>query len=515
MQSGYRQNQTPPAAAPVAQIAARVRSGEWRATDVLADHIACIARVNPVINAVVCERFEDAKREARRIDADPGALPLAGVPFTVKEMIEVAGMPLTFGCVARADWRGARDATVVARLRAAGAVPIGVTNVPEWGMWPETTNHVYGRTANPWDLRRTAGGSSGGEGAGVAAGCAAFGIGSDIGGSVRIPAAFCGVFGHKPTNGLLPLTGHHPVYAEGSDRDLARRAPYVTIGPLARFAMDLMPLLRVMAGPDDIDPNVERIELGDDEAVDWRGRRVVLLPAPDIGLARRARSVQRDVVLRAGEHLAAFGAELDTGPVRTFRRAADAWFGALQSVGGPSFGELLGAGEPVHPFREVAAGLLGRSRFSWPALLFLAGERIGRRTDRGLYRALAELDRMTDRFTTLVGDDAVLILPAYPSVAPRHGTVVLHPFDFLYAAVFNALRAPVTVAPAGTDRHGMPVAVQIAARRGGDHLTIAAARALEIAGMRWTPAPVLQSASDHAAPRIARATGQRQSGTGA
>lgn len=495
-------------------IAARVRSGEWRATDVLADHIARIERVNPAINAVVCARFEEAEHEARRVDADPASLPLAGVPFTVKEMIEVAGMPLTFGCLGRADRLGMRDATVVRRLREAGAVPIGVTNVPEWGMWPETTNHVYGRTVNPWDSRRTAGGSSGGEGAGIAAGLAAFGIGSDIGGSVRLPAAFCGVFGHKPTNGLLPLTGHHPVYAEGPDRDLARLAPYVTIGPLARSATDLMPLLRVMAGDDGVDPNIEPLELGDDRTVEWRGRRVVLLPAPDIALARRPRSAPHHAVLRAGEHLASLGAHLDTAPARIFRRAGDAWFAALQSVGGPSFAELLGNGAPVSLFREFAAALLGRSRFSWPALMFLAGERFGRRSQDAMQRSLAELGRMSERFTSLLRDDAVLIMPAYPSVAPRHGTIVLHPFDFLYAAAFNALRAPVTVVPAGLDYHRLPVAIQIAARRGGDHLTIGAARALEAAGMLWTPAPVPWTAAVEAARRVWRTTGQRADATG-
>jgi fatty acid amide hydrolase 2 len=475
-------------------IADRVRRREIAAVEVVDAHIRRIEEVNPRINALVADRFAAARREAQAVDAMPAAavaaLSLPGVPFTVKEMIAAEGMPLTFGCRNRADRRATADATVVARLRAAGAILLGVTNVPEWGMWYETYNDVYGRTSNPYDVRRTAGGSSGGEAALVGAGGAAFGVGADIGGSIPMPAAFCGVYGHKPSAGLLPLTGQHPVYADVPDDELLKTSPYLVTGPLARTAGDLALLVRIMAGPDGIDPNAEPLPLHDAARVDWRGRRVLLLPAPRIRLAGAASPVLRAAVLAAGRTLEARGAVVDEVPADLFRRAGDIWFAALQSVGGPSFAELVGGGTRIRVVRELAARLAGRSQYSWTALFFLLGEALGRRGARGMRSAQAEARRVAAEFERLVGDDGVLIMPVHPRPAPRHNAPVLRPFDFLYTAIFNALRMPATSVPAGFDERGLPLAVQIAAARGRDHLTLAAALALEETLGPWLPATV-------------------------
>jgi fatty acid amide hydrolase 2 len=471
------------------QLGRRVCRGELSAVDVLDAHIRRIHEINPVCNALVADRFSAAGAEARTVDRriaegeDVG--PLAGVPFTVKEMIAAAGMPHTFGCMNRAGRSSSADATVVARLRAAGAILLGVTNVPEWGMWPETYNSVYGRTRNPHDPRRTPGGSSGGEAAIVAAGGSAFGIGTDIGGSVRIPAAFCGVYAHKPSHGLLPLTGVFPVYADAAG-DM--RAPYLTIGPFARSVADLHTLLRVMKGDDAIDPNARELQLAAYDAVSWTGRRVLLLPAPRIRRAYRATPPLREAVARAGRLLAARGADVGDAPADLLRDAGDAWFAALQSLGGPSFAELLGDGRRVRLFTELCAAAVGRPRYSWTALFFLAGEVLERKDARGLERALGRLVAMAQRVAALLGDDGVLILPVHPRVAPRHGTAVLRPFDFLYTAALNALRLPATVVPMGFDADGLPLAVQIAAADGGDHLTLAAAAAIEQESAPWRAA---------------------------
>ncbi|HRI66316.1 MAG TPA: amidase, partial [Polyangium sp.] len=172
---------------------------------------------NPALNAVVANRFELARDEARAATErvmqtdSPDELPAFwGVPCTIKEGIAVEGMPNSAGVFARRDIRADRDAVVVRRLRDVGAVVLGVTNMAEGGMWLETDNRVYGRTTNPWDHARIPGGSSGGEAAILGAGASPFGIGSDVGGSIRIPAAFCGIFGHKPTGKLVPNTGYWP-----------------------------------------------------------------------------------------------------------------------------------------------------------------------------------------------------------------------------------------------------------------------------------------------------------------
>jgi fatty acid amide hydrolase 2 len=305
-----------------------------------------------------------------------------------------------------------------------------------------------------------------------------------------MPAAFCGVYAHKPTTGLLPLTGHYPVYAHGADATLARRAPYVTIGPLTRSAHDLMPLLHVMAGPDGIDPNAERIESRDTAAVDWRDRRVVLLEAPRITFARSAADEVQQCARAACALLELRGARVQRARADVFRRAGDAWFGALQSVGGIPFSELVAGGQRLRLLRELPLAALGRSSYSWPALFFCLGEALGRRGAAKLQDALGELERVTAEFARMVGDDGVLIMPVHPRPAPRHNAPVLHPFDFLYTAIFNALRVPVTVAPFGRAHNGLPLSVQIAAARGNDHITIAAAQVIEDHTGTWEPANV-------------------------
>src|SRR4051812_38877312 len=244
------------------ELAALIRGRRISSREAVEAHIAQIARVNPVLNAVVRERFDEARAEADAADAalargDVDMLPpLHGVPCTIKECFALRGMPHSAGLRARRHVVAARDATAVARLRQAGAIPLGVTNTSELCMWMESNNRVYGRTNNPYDASRIVGGSSGGEGAIIGAGASPFGLGSDIGGSIRGPAFFNGVFGHKPTGGLVPGTGQYP---------LARGAAlrYLTTGPLARRAEDLMPLLRVLAGPDGHDGGCEAMPLGD------------------------------------------------------------------------------------------------------------------------------------------------------------------------------------------------------------------------------------------------------------
>jgi len=217
------------------ELARRIRTGKNTSREVVGAHVEQVGRVNGVVNAMVEDRFADALREADEADEMvrsrlPGTLPpFHGVPCTVKESFALRGMPNSSGLVARRHVRASRDATAVGRLRAAGAIPMGVTNVSELCMWMETSNKVYGRTRNPYDPSRIVGGSSGGEGALIGAGASPFGRAADVGGSIRMPAFFNGVFGHKPTGGLIPNTGQFPCGANEAGR-------YLTTGPIARRA---------------------------------------------------------------------------------------------------------------------------------------------------------------------------------------------------------------------------------------------------------------------------------------
>src|SRR6266446_4647354 len=229
------------------EIAAQIRRKEVSPVEVALSHLERIERLNPKLNAFVDCQAEAVLSQARdaekAISRGDGLGPLHGVPLSIKSAIDVAGHRCEAGTRLRAGHIAAQDAPLVARLRAAGAVILGVTNTPELLMAWETDNLLYGRTNNPWDLTRTAGGSSGGEAAAIAAGLSAGGVGSDGGGSIRVPAHFCGICGLKPTPGRIPSTGHFPVSA----------GPFAllgVVGPMARTVADLKVLFEVMQGPD-------------------------------------------------------------------------------------------------------------------------------------------------------------------------------------------------------------------------------------------------------------------------
>ena len=231
------------------QLAAALRAGDVTSAELTDQAIARIERDDPVINAICVRDFDRARASAQHADqarARGEDRPLLGIPVTVKESYNIAGLPTTWGMPTYRDFVPAEDAVQVSRLKAAGAVVLGKTNVPTGLQGWQSSNEIYGTTNNPWDHDRTPGGSSGGSAAALACGFGALSIGSDIGGSLRTPAHFCGVYGHKPTLGLVAGRGMVPpaTPALPVDPDLA------VVGPMARTARDLTLLLDVMAGPD-------------------------------------------------------------------------------------------------------------------------------------------------------------------------------------------------------------------------------------------------------------------------
>jgi fatty acid amide hydrolase 2 len=363
----------------------------------------------------------------------------------------------------------------------AGAIPLGVSNTSELGLWVETDNRVWGRTNNPWDLRRTPGGSSGGEGALVASGASPIGLADDGLGSNRIPAAFCGVFCHKPTGGLVPLTGRYPaVYGK------ARR--YTTIGPITRTATDLKLLVDLMRGPDGIDRGVLPIEFGSPADVDFTWKRVIICEDPEMPGITPSREVRR-AVRRAAEVLEDRGAEIEEWRPRQFRHAADIWLSLHHEAYGlnHSFRDVLAEGERMFLPAEFAKLVVGRSRHTLPTLGLALTERLTRGNFSRIQRFCAEGRRLRSRLNTVLADGGVMLMPAWPTTAPKHGRTARHPRHVVYAAIHNVLGLPVTVAPMGRGRDGMPLAVQIVGAHGEDAVTIAAAQVLEEDGAGWTP----------------------------
>lgn len=472
------------------RIARLIREGDVSAAEAVEAHIAQIERVNPTLNAVVRTRYREARAEAVRADAvragtPPDRLPpLHGVPCTIKESFSLTGMPNSAGLVARRQLIATTDATAVARLRAAGAIPLGVTNTSELCMWMESDNKVYGRTNNPYDTTCIVGGSSGGEGAIVGAGASPFGLGSDIGGSIRGPAFFNGVFAHKPTGGMVPATGQLPVVAGAAQR-------FLCTGPIARRAEDLLPLLRILAGPDGVDQSCEAFELGDASQVTLAGR--TLLDVADNGAMEVSPDLQA-AQRRAVQVLGELGMKPRSASFPGLEKQFDVWSAMMAQAQEMSFGRMLGQGRAIFPLWELLKHVLGRSDYMLISTLLALVDPLPKLLP-ALARRMVELGlRLRAEVSAALGTGGALLYPSYTQPAPHHGQPVrwasrLH-MPWAYLGIINALELPSTQVPSGLNASGLPLGFQVVSGRGNDHVTIAIAGHLERALGGWVPPPM-------------------------
>jgi fatty acid amide hydrolase len=510
-------------------LAARIASGELRAQDAVDAFVARIESVNPALNAVVVERFDQARDEARDADRRRAAGeplgPLHGVPITVKECLDLAGTPSTFGLVARAKTIAPHDDPYVARLRAAGAIVLGKTNVAQLLLSTECYNPVYGRTNNPWDHERTPGGSSGGEAAVIAAGGSPLGLGTDIGGSSRVPAAFCGIAGFKPTQGRTPDSGRASV-------PVGQRAIVSQTGVLARCTGDLALALRLIDGAGD-DPLEARVPLGDHRERDVAAMRIAYYE--DDGLFEPSPAVRR-AVREAVAHLASAGAEVVAWTPPSLAHAAELFFGLLSADRGRGMLRLL-RGEKTDPNIAPLLMVASKPRAAVSALRALLGTVGQRRTaammapygygDTDHYWQLAEAQidyrrRFVDALDCAPGGpfDAIVTppcaLPAY-----THGAARDLGLPGTYSLLPNVLGFPAGVVPvtrvrddeAGTrrdsrdvvekaaarvdrDSGGLPVGVQVIARPWRDDVALAVMRAIELATASTSPSTFLAPGRD-------------------
>ena len=465
-------------------LARAIRDRRVTSRAVVEAHVERARVVNPGLNAIVRDRYDAALREAREADERTSCVhrddlpPLHGVPCTIKEAFAFEGMPNTAGLWARRDVVATEDATVVKRMRAAGAIPLGVTNISELCMWFESQNKVWGRTSSAYDAGRTAGGSSGGEGAIVGAGASPIGIGSDVGGSIRMPSFFNGVFGHKATGGIVPSTGSYPPAHDAVQR-------FVTCGPIVRRAEDLMPVLRIVAGPDGVEGQCMPCELGDPAAVDVRSLQVFSVEKGP----GKVQGALIDAQRRAADALAARGAKVERREIRGLSRSLDIWSAMLDEGrgGGSRFRELMAHGGEFEPWRELARFPFGRSQYTLPGLLLSVLEELPAKFASRTRRILALGKDLAAELADVLGDRGVLLYPSFPRVAPRHRTPLLAPFQFAYTAIFNVMEMPATQVPLGLGADGLPLGIQVVAPRKQDHLSIAVAMTLEDALGGWRP----------------------------
>jgi amidase len=456
--------------ASASSLARAIRARRLSARDAVEACLARIQAVEPWLHAVVRLDAEGARRAAEVADAEAarGAWrgPLHGVPITVKDSFDTAGLFTTWGTPGRARFVPDADATAVARLRAAGAIVLGKTNTPELTLGFEAWNPLHPRTANPWDARRTSGGSSGGAAALVAAGGAALEIGSDTGGSIRLPAHCCGVAGLRPTSGRVPRTGH--AIGPGGAADFLTQ-----VGPLARRVEDLTLALRLLAGPDGRDPFVAPVPLADPQAVSLAGLRVALLAdngiaTPDPALAAAARA--------AADALAAAGARVAEQRPPGVAQTQELFPAVLLLDGGGEVRRLLErCGTPVAD--SSLAGLAG-----------IPAPRAAQR--------LATIERW-DAFRAALlawsADWDLVVSPPNAHAALRHGESDARMPAFSYTMTWNLAGWPGAVVRAGASPEGLPIGVQLLAPPWREEVALAAAACVEAALGGFAPPPLEQA----------------------
>src|SRR5579864_8725493 len=460
------------------QIAELVRTRKLSPVEVVKAHLARVERVNPKINAFVQVDGERALAQAREAEAavmrGEELGPLHGVPISIKSSIDVAGMRCEAGTKLRAGQVASHDAPLVRRLKNAGAIVLGVTNTPELLMAWETDNLLYGRTNNPWDLSRTAGGSSGGEAAAIATGCSAGGVGSDGGGSIRVPAHFCGICGLKPTPGRIPATGHFPPSG----------GPFALIGvvgPMARTVADVRALFEVMQGPDDGDACAAPVPLrwpSDSEA-----RQLRIGYFEDDGRTPVTTDI-RAAVRTAAKALQCAGFQVEPFRPAGLEEARELWKKFFVTAGGMLIRPMFRGRE-----RDVSPTL---SQFlDW-------SEAEPPLTGDSLLDAWIARDSLRANFLRQMRKYPILLCPAAAIPAFRHGerswTIegkTVHYLDaWSYTEWFNLLGNPAAVVPVSRSADNLPIGVQIVGLPWEEEQVLAVVAALEKECGAWREPPI-------------------------
>jgi Asp-tRNA(Asn)/Glu-tRNA(Gln) amidotransferase A subunit family amidase len=465
---------------PAVVMAQQLRSRQLSPVELVDAHLRKIERLNPKLNAFVevdpARVLAEARIAEAALKSGQNVGGLVGVPISIKSSLEVEGFRWESGTRLRAGTIATKDAPLVSRLRNAGAIVLGVTNTPELLMAWETDNLLYGRTNSPWDLNRTAGGSSGGEAAAIASGMSAAGVGSDGGGSIRVPAHFGGICGLKPTPGRIPCTGHYPPSG----------GPFALIGvvgPMARTVADVSALFEVMQGPDDGDPCAASVTLRWPSKAEVGRLRVGYFE--DDGRTP-VTAETRAAIRSAAEALRSAGFQVEPFRPAGLEEARQLWKKFFVKVAGmliaPMFvGHEHDVSPILHQFLEWSA--------AEPEL-----------TGESLLDAWISRDIVRGQFLEQMQRYPILLCPAAAIPAFRHrerswkiDDKTVHYLDaWSYSEWFNVLGNPAAVVPVGRSSEGLPIGVQIVGRPWQEEQVLAVAGMLEQECNAWKIPPMAE-----------------------
>ncbi|XP_073942908.1 fatty-acid amide hydrolase 2-B isoform X2 [Choristoneura fumiferana] len=466
-----------------------IRNKQITSEEVVSAYIERCKEANPYLNAIVEPRYDQALREARSIDKmiastdrTPEQLekeyPLLGVPITVKESIAVEGMSNDCGNVRPSRVPAAKDAAIISLARAAGAIPIAVTNTPQYCMNWETYNNVTGLTMNPYDQKRTTGGSSGGEAALISSGASVMGVGSDIAGSLRLPPMFTGIFGHKPSPRLWSVEGHVPDCPEEEFED------YFALGPITRYAEDLGLLLKVLRQPGA--PDVPF-----DKPVDISKLKFYYMEGDNSNVTNKIGSDVKKAMDKAKAYMkSTYNIEVKELKIKNMEHMWEISIRVLMNIRNVRniFTHPEKREQWVSVWPEVLKKMVGLSDHNFTCVAYGPLQKFFDSLPKSYYtKLLAMFEEIKKDFETALSDDGVLLYPAFPYPADLHYRVYYKFLNCGYLTIFNALGLPATSCPIGQTDKGLPVGLQLVANKANDHLTIAVAKEFERAFGGWTP----------------------------
>lgn len=447
-------------------IATEIRNKKVSCQEVVSMHLERIEQVNPSLNAVVqicSERaLEEAKTADTKISNQQSIGPLHGVPITLKDSLDTAGVVSTGGTKGRANFIPDHDATVTCRLRKAGAILLGKTNTPEFTLAGETDNIIYGRTNNPYNLKRIPGGSSGGAASIIASGGSPLDIGSDTGGSIRMPSHFCGIAGIKPNSGRVPRTGHIVNHKMGAVDSLTQN------GPMARYVEDLVLTLPIISGPDWVDAAITRMPLRDPYKIQVENLKIAFYT--DNGIHTPSQDI-KDTVVKAAKALETMGATVEESLPDAFQMIPDI-NNALNGGDGRAWVKRL-----IHSSntKEISPFLQKRIKSANPIATsdFTAN--------------LELLDQYRSNMLTFIKKYDAIISPTAPFAACNHGETfdVKNKNAFAYTSAYNMTGWPGTVVRYGTTADNLPIGVQIVSQPWREDVSLAIALALENISGGW------------------------------
>ncbi|XP_037293151.1 fatty-acid amide hydrolase 2 [Manduca sexta] len=455
-------------------LAKKIKNKELKSEDLVRTLIERIKQVNPIINAIAAERYEAALNKAREVDAliangldeDAQKKPFLGVPLTTKESQAVKGLPLTMGLWSRRKEVATEDSEAIVRLKNAGAIVVAATNLPELLVWQETRNPVYGMTRNPHHTGRSPGGSSGAEAALTATYATTISLCSDIGGSTRMPAFYCGMFGHHPTPGTTNFRG--VFFRKGDEESM------LALGFISKHTEDLIPLTKIIAGD-----KAQLLKL--DRSVDMKDIKFYYLESSKDVMVSSVRSEIKKAMQRVVSKITEDVSSSSNVPQPYYHEGFNYmyilwkyWMSKEPDNTAQLYTNNNGEANGIIELVKKLFGL--SSHYIFSIFRLIEEQYLPKVNSAWAEKVTADLKQ--DLFSKL-GDNGVLLMPSAPQVAPYHYSSLLRPFNFSYFAIVNTLMCPATQVPLGKNSEGLPLGIQVVAAPHNDALCLTVAKYLE------------------------------------